>query len=239
MPRKSPAYVVIADELRKWIERGDYREGERLPNERSLVDTFGVARMTVRHALDILQLEGLIDRRRGGAGGTFIRGLAPLVELTCLSGIAAQLEKLGFALNTKILSHSPVEAAARVAQGLGVEPGQTVGAVTRIRYVDGTPLMVENIYLPEEVSEGLGKGELSAPLPEILAATPHLTPVRKSDTLTPSVATEVEQNQLAVPRNVPLLRIHTQMFNKDKTPVAYDESVLRSDVVKMQVITEV
>lgn len=63
--------------------------------------------------------------------------------------------------------------------------------------------------------------------------------MRKSDTLTPSVATEVEQNQLAVPRNVPLLRIHTQMFNKDKTPVAYDESVLRSDVVKMQVITEV
>lgn len=36
---------------------------------------FGVARMTIRHALDILQMEGLIERRRGRTGGTFIRSL--------------------------------------------------------------------------------------------------------------------------------------------------------------------
>ncbi|WIM72004.1 GntR family transcriptional regulator [Corynebacterium suedekumii] len=76
------AYLVIADELRARIERGDLTAGDKLPAERELVEEFHVARMTVRHALDILQLEGLIDRRRGRTGGTFVRSVPPVVELT-------------------------------------------------------------------------------------------------------------------------------------------------------------
>lgn len=71
-PRKQPAYLRIADEVRSWIESGQYAPGARLPHERAMVEQFGVARMTVRHALEILENEGLIDRRRGRTGGTFV-----------------------------------------------------------------------------------------------------------------------------------------------------------------------
>lgn len=73
--RRPPAYLAIADDLRGRIERHDLSDGGRLPTERELVKEFGVARMTIRHALDILQMEGLIERRRGRTGGTFIRSL--------------------------------------------------------------------------------------------------------------------------------------------------------------------
>ena len=38
----------IADQLREAIDRGRFREGEKLPSEADLVDHFGVSRMTVR-----------------------------------------------------------------------------------------------------------------------------------------------------------------------------------------------
>ena len=69
-PRRQPAYLEIADNVRGMIERGELQPGDRLQTERELVEHYGVARMTVRHALDILQLEGLIDRKRGRTGGT-------------------------------------------------------------------------------------------------------------------------------------------------------------------------
>ena len=68
--RKRPAYLLISDALRDKIERNELEPGQRFPTERELVREFQVARMTVRHALDILEVEGLIDRRRGRSGGT-------------------------------------------------------------------------------------------------------------------------------------------------------------------------
>lgn len=45
----------IADQLREAIDRGRFREGEKLPSEAELVDHYGVSRMTVRNSFSILQ----------------------------------------------------------------------------------------------------------------------------------------------------------------------------------------
>lgn len=68
--------AIIAS-LRTAVETG---EGElvkdgRLPTERELMEIFGVARRTVRNALDTLQQQGLVFRRQGQ--GTFIRPTSP------------------------------------------------------------------------------------------------------------------------------------------------------------------
>ena len=81
---KKPAYVAIADALRSQIESRELEPGDKLPPERELVDMYGVARMTVRHALDLLQLEGIIERKRGRTGGTFVRALPPIIDLSLI-----------------------------------------------------------------------------------------------------------------------------------------------------------
>ena len=52
-------YRQIADHLRAAIVRGRLREGEQLPSESQLMEHYGVARMTIRNALRVLQDEGL------------------------------------------------------------------------------------------------------------------------------------------------------------------------------------
>jgi DNA-binding FadR family transcriptional regulator len=66
-----PAYEQLADELRQAIRTGDYQPNDRLPSTRELADTHGIAPMTVRHALQTLQDEGLIVARQGR--GVFVQ----------------------------------------------------------------------------------------------------------------------------------------------------------------------
>jgi DNA-binding FadR family transcriptional regulator len=61
---------AITAHLRRAIETGTYREGDRLPAERDLAATFDAARSTVRRALDQLEKAGLVSRRLGS--GTYV-----------------------------------------------------------------------------------------------------------------------------------------------------------------------
>src|SRR5262249_62059298 len=72
-------YKQIADHLRTAIARERLREGDQLPSEAQLMAHYGVARMTVRHALRVLQDEGLITAEHGR--GVYVRARPPVRRL--------------------------------------------------------------------------------------------------------------------------------------------------------------
>jgi GntR family transcriptional repressor for pyruvate dehydrogenase complex len=63
---------VLADDLRERILRGDFAEGTSLPAERELVAQTSMSRTTVREALRILEVQGLVSIRTGRSGGAFV-----------------------------------------------------------------------------------------------------------------------------------------------------------------------
>lgn len=69
----SKASDVLVDQLRARICSGELGEGEGLPTERELARQSGLSRATVREALCILEVEGLIEIRAGRAGGSKVR----------------------------------------------------------------------------------------------------------------------------------------------------------------------
>ena len=74
LPRVSvpKSYDVLADKLRETILKGDIREGESLPTERELVSQTGLSRGSVREALRMLAVEGLVRPRHGRLGGNIV-----------------------------------------------------------------------------------------------------------------------------------------------------------------------
>ena len=64
MNLNKPKYRLLADELREKVIQG-FVEGDKLETENEMVNRYGVSRQTVRHALSILENEGLINRRQG------------------------------------------------------------------------------------------------------------------------------------------------------------------------------
>src|SRR5579859_5682773 len=69
----------IADRIREAIELGRLGQGERLPSEAQLMTHYGVARMTVRNALQLIQAEGLVIAEHGR--GVFVRQRPPIRRL--------------------------------------------------------------------------------------------------------------------------------------------------------------
>src|SRR5215472_12932891 len=72
-------YKQIADHLRDAIGRGRLREGGQLPSEAQLMEHYGVARMTIRNALRVLQDEGLTTAEHGR--GVYVRARPPVRRL--------------------------------------------------------------------------------------------------------------------------------------------------------------
>lgn len=66
-------YRILADHLREQILSGHIPEGSPLPNERDLCDTAGLSRGSVREALRMLEVEGLLSIKSGRNGGSTIR----------------------------------------------------------------------------------------------------------------------------------------------------------------------
>jgi len=72
-PVKVPkAADLLASQLRSQILSGEWREGAMLPSERDLVVQAGLSRASVREALRILELDGLIVTRPGRGGGSAV-----------------------------------------------------------------------------------------------------------------------------------------------------------------------
>jgi GntR family transcriptional repressor for pyruvate dehydrogenase complex len=92
-PRR--AFEEILEQIRGKLRNGELRPGDRLPTERDMADQFAVGRNTVREALRMLEITGLIELRRGAAGGAFIAQADPARFATSMSDM---LELSGFTL---------------------------------------------------------------------------------------------------------------------------------------------
>jgi GntR family transcriptional regulator len=69
-----PIYRQVIDQIRRQVMAGQLREGEQLPSVRDLAMQLRVNPMTISKAYSLLEMEGLLDRRRGV--GLFVASLA-------------------------------------------------------------------------------------------------------------------------------------------------------------------
>lgn len=70
-------YKLLADILRRELRSGAIGQGQRLPTEKELSARYAMSRQTVRHALQILTDEGLIQRRQGSGSYPTPQSAAP------------------------------------------------------------------------------------------------------------------------------------------------------------------
>lgn len=66
---------ILAD-LHQWIARENLRPGDRLPNEKLLMQHYGCAKGTIREALKALEVQGFIKMQTGPNGGAEIQPVA-------------------------------------------------------------------------------------------------------------------------------------------------------------------
>lgn len=168
MTGRVPRYHQIAQALRERIVGGGLPPGERLDNQRRLAREFGVTLMTLRHALELLERDGLIARRHGL--GTFIARPSIDYDILHLRALAGDLSALGEDVATRFLRSYSAVADRRVALALGLRERSPVFGLERLRLVDGQPMSFQASYLPAALGTEVSKADLAiTPLRHVLA----------------------------------------------------------------------
>src|ERR1700728_4311773 len=65
--------VLLARDIVNYIFNQHLPRGTKLPNEQEMLQQFGVGRNTIREALRLLELRGVITIRPGRGGGPIVR----------------------------------------------------------------------------------------------------------------------------------------------------------------------
>ncbi|GAA3836643.1 GntR family transcriptional regulator [Streptomyces coacervatus] len=137
-----PKYWHLKTVLSEALD-SEFSVGEILPNERDLAARFGVARATLRQALEQLELEGRLQRRRGV--GTTVA--PPRVGVAVGTQQHAWPEATGDVWQAVDCTLAAPPAA--VAAALETRPDEAVYTVRRSRVSHGQPVAAELLYVPE------------------------------------------------------------------------------------------
>jgi len=210
-------YRSIADELRGRVEAGEFGRGRLLPSESELSTAYGVSRVTVRKALELLRDEGLIDARQGF--GWFVATDPVRQSLARLGTIEEQLEALGSASERRIVSFGVVPAPPRARQVLGA--GSVLEA-RRVNLADGEPFARVTVWCPEDVAAGLSRAEVQrAPFYDLVGAAIGSA----TQTIGAVAAGPEDAALLAVPVGSPMLRCERITRDARESPVLLSEFV--------------
>jgi GntR family transcriptional regulator len=216
-------------ELREILEGlvANLSPGTALPSERVLADRYGVARMTVRGEIDRLTSEGLTYRVHGR--GTFVAEPRVAQELT-LSSFSEDMRARGLRPGSIVLARELVEASEGLALRLELAPSAKVLRLDRVRTADGSPLAVEEAYVPTSRYPGIEDADFSdASLFEVLADGWNVR-LRDADQRVVAVAIDAENAKvLKVAPGSAGLRFQTLTRDADGTPVYYAISLFRGD----------
>lgn len=230
----TPLYVRIERALRARLATA--RPGDGVPAESALAEEFGVARMTVRAALNALEADGLIERIQGR--GTFVRQRpAPRAAGTLMS-FHDQVRSWGRRPSSRLVEGEVRPATAEEAAALqltAVSP--QVVAITRVRLADDVPLAVEYACFPPHL-DGLLEADLETGSLHRALHERGVRPTLGSSTLTAQPAGR-DGGRLQVPDGEPLLVETRLIVDQHAAPLEYTVSRYVGSRYSLQVAFDV
>lgn len=162
LPKYHQVYLLLREQL------AEGRYAGALPGELALAGQFGVARVTVRRALERLAAEGWVERSPGRGTVPRPRGAeaappasAPAPAVPAIGGLLGRLVDASLATRVRVLELSDVPATAPVAQALGLAPGALVCRALRLRRTRAGPLSLITTHVPAGLATGIGRRELA------------------------------------------------------------------------------
>ncbi|WP_416427609.1 GntR family transcriptional regulator [Pseudomonas sp. App30] len=223
-----PLYAQLKEHLRSRILDGTYPPSSRMGSESELGAAFGVSRITVRQALGDLQKEGLIFKIHGK--GTFVSKPKAFQNVSSLQGLAEALAASGHEVVNRMCGFEYVPADAIVAQRLGLEEGQAVAEIRRVRLVNREPVSLEITYLPEAVGRRLASADLATR--DIFLILENDLDIALGHADLAIDATEADAAMaaaLGVKAKAPIMRIERLTHTADGQPLDFEYLYYRGD----------
>lgn len=224
----TPLYHQVKTLLLKEIEAGQWTPDARLPTEDELSARFRVSKVTVRQALRDLSHLGYIRREQGR--GTFVQRPPVRQGPRELTSFTDEMRRHHMVATSQIRERGLVSATPDFARQLGVEPGDLLFRLRRLRLADGEPMGLQTAYLPDALVPGIAD-ELyeNASLYDVLRDRYGLVPVRARETHIAVTLGADAAATLGVPAGAAALSVQRLACLSDGRPLEFVQSLIRGD----------
>jgi GntR family transcriptional regulator len=224
-----PYYLQLIDVIKEKILNKEWPESSQIPGEQDLCEIYRVSRTVVRQALRELELEGIIDRRKGK--GTFVA--KPKISeglVQKLTGFYQDMTERGLKPTTQVLQHEVIPASEKVAAQLEIAPGSQVIHLRRLRFINDEPIQLVTSYLPYKVCPQVADGDFtSRSLYEFLEKECGFILGRARRSIEAVAAREAEARLLGIERGSPLLMLQSVSYTTDGIAIEYFHALHRGD----------
>ena len=146
--KTSPLYIQIAEDIKSRIGQGALLPNTRIPTEMELGTHYGVSRITIRKALELLVDEEILIRKQ--QIGTFISDEKLSRSLNSFMGFSQTCEVAGHRPGTQLLSAELVKASSSHREALKLLEGDKAIRIRRLRYCDDLPVILEENHFPKK-----------------------------------------------------------------------------------------
>jgi len=200
--------------------------GSRLPGERELAVRLGVARMTLRKAIDDLVAEGRVERRPGS--GTFVTRPALSKELG-LSSFSEDMIALGLTPGSRVVEFTRRPSSRTLAKQLRVPHGDPVVHIVRLRLANNEPMALEAVWLPSVFVPGLQAADVEGSLYGLLDARYGIRPVATTSTVAAIMPDRAVSKTLDVDPGQPCLLVEVTGVDQRGRMVYFARGTYRGD----------
>ena len=228
-----PLYHQLKELVLEKIDSGEWGPGYRLPTESELTAQYGVSRVTVRQALQLLADQGLVERKQGL--GTFVARPKVAHNLLWMYRDGNEVKERGGEIKYKLHSLQERKPLAAVAHRLGIQSDDRVFEVRRSLLADGEPLMLITTWLPTSLFPGLPELDLGPRTMMNVLRDYGYAVAHQHKEVEITILDEEEAAALEVEAGAPALLLTFVSYLDDGRPFEFRRTYVRGDRCKYYV----
>jgi GntR family transcriptional regulator len=221
-----PIHTQFRAHLLRRIERGELRQGQKLPSEREYADQLGVSLAPIRQAILDLVKEGYLHRTRGR--GTFVQEAKVDEKIAILSSFTQSMRAKGLDPDIRIRFRGLVTAEPAIGEALQTRERKLL-LIRRLASVDGEPAALLDAYLSPEAFPNILHADLAeGSLYRTMEALYGVVPTRATSTIE-VIRCQEEAELLGLIPGTPALRVEGTTFDAADRPVEFSRVIYRAD----------
>ena len=225
-----PYYYQLEHFIQQDIDRGILKKGVELCSEGEMAKKLDISIGVVRQALKRLENDGIVNRQKGKRARIAVDPKIKLTHMAQLSSLEQELKQKHLDVRTKVLKQVLMPANSDICELLEIEKNQDVVQLTRLRSVNGKPMIFWISHLSSKLCPGLEKEDLkNASLYMVLENRYNLKPTFTQDTLEVVHADNYLSKLLQVSIGDPLVYLISVSRLKNNTVMEHYEAWHVSD----------
>lgn len=240
---KSPVtlYYQVERKIRKQIESGELNPGDFIPSENELIKMFNVSRITIRKALERLEEDGLIIKKRGSrsiVSENVHADRRTVIGLDDFRRMEDEMQNRGISRKATVVEHIRIKPVESIAKIFGISESDELIRIRRLCKSKECPIWTESRYFPLNIGEKLDIAKLEyESVQKLLQMTGH-----KVDHVEVQVravgANSTQAKLLEVPEKYPLLVHESVSYTSVGDALQLTRVYLRSDFYSLVIFAK-